>query len=176
MGIRDSAGSVSLDQRSREFLEAGQARHEAATEAERNRARQLRRVAVSAVVFGVVAVLAAITAVLAGVNAVQQRQQAEEVRNEALSRQLAVQSSEMSRRDPALAAQLAMVAYRQAPTLQARSRLIEAAGDPVPTRFIARPGPVRLATDDRGKILAAVSRSGYVRVFGLGPDLSLIHI
>ena len=164
------AGSVSLDQRSREFLEAGQARHEAATEAERNRARQLRRVAVSAGVFGVVAVLAAITAVLAGVNAVQQRQQAEEVRNEALSRQLAVQSSEMSRRDPALAAQLAMVAYRQAPTLQARSRLIEAAGDPVPTRFIARPGPVRLATDDRGKILAAVSRSGYVRVFGLGPD------
>ena len=161
--LADDTGSVSLDQRSREFLEAGQARHEAATEAERNRARQLRRVAVSAVVFGVVAVLAAITAV-------QQRQQAEEVRNEALSRQLAVQSSEMSRRDPALAAQLAMVAYRQAPTLQARSRLIEAAGDPVPTRFIAGPGPVRLATDDRGTILAAVSRSGYVRVFGLGPD------
>ena len=42
-----------IRQRSREFLEAGQARHEAATEAERNRARQLRRVAVSAVVFGV---------------------------------------------------------------------------------------------------------------------------
>ncbi|UZF55030.1 hypothetical protein LH935_20210 [Gordonia polyisoprenivorans] len=153
----------SLDQASRGFLEAGEARVRAQDAQERRRSRQLRRIALTAGVFGIVAVTAAVIAVITGVHAVGQREQAEAARNQALSRQLAIQSSELEDRDPFLAAQLAMVAYQTSPTLEARSRLIDATGHGVPNRFVGEGGSVLLARS--GSLLVAAGGGGQVRLF-----------
>lgn len=162
------AESGALDQGSRDFLEAGEARLRAQDEQESRRTRQLRRVALVAGIFGVVAVVAAVAAVITGINAVAQRQAAENAKNQALSRQLAIQSAELADRDPSLAAQVAMVAYQTAPTLEARSRLIDATARTVPNRYIGQAGSVLLARS--GSLLAAAGSGGQVRIFKLSDN------
>lgn len=155
-----------LDGAEREFLAAGRARLAAAEAVEKRRSRQLHRFAWSAAIFGLVAVVAAVSAVIAGVNAVHQRNAAERSRNETLSRQLAIQANQLAGRDPMLAAQLAMIAYRQAPTVEARSTLIDTFADGVPDRFSGAGGSLLMSR--AGSLLAAASSSGQVRFFRLG--------
>ena len=140
--LAQGAGDDPIDPVSREFLNSANARRAALVDRERRRSAQLRRVALFAAVFAVVALLAAVFAVVAGVNAIHQREDAEDARNEALSRQLAVQSADLGTRDPFMSAQLAMVAYESSPTLEARSRLIDATGRGVPVRYLGDPGSV----------------------------------
>ncbi|GAC47217.1 NACHT and WD repeat domain-containing protein [Gordonia aichiensis] len=157
-----------IDPVSRDFLDSANARRAAIVERERRRSAQLRRVALFAAVFGVVALLAAVFAVVAGVNAVDQRKDAENARNEALSRQLAVQSADLGTRDPFMSAQLAMVAYQAAPTLEARSRLIDATGRGVPVRYLGDPGSVLMSR--AGSLVAAAGAAGQVRLFRVGDN------
>ena len=153
----------SLDRASREYIEAAEHRVREQDAQEQRRSKQLRRVALFAGVFGLVAVLAAVLAVVAGLNAVHQRQQAEDAKDRALSRQLAIESGQLISRDPWMAAQLAMVAYRTSPTLEARSQLITATAHGVPARYVGDPGPQLLSRS--GNVLAAVGGSGQVRLF-----------
>ncbi|MGV9669020.1 nSTAND1 domain-containing NTPase [Gordonia sp. NPDC003504] len=164
--------AVSLDRSSRDFLEAGAARLAAQERREFRRTRQLRRFAVAAGVFGVVAVLAAVAAAAAGLHIRDQREQAQLATNQALSRQLAVQSTVLAERDPSLSAQLAMVAYQTSPTLEARSRLIDASAHPVPARFLGEAGSVLLARS--GTLLAAAGGGGQVRIFSVS-DAGIEH-
>nr|WP_245551688.1 WD40 repeat domain-containing protein [Gordonia hirsuta] len=164
----DDDSEAVIDRSGREYLEAGRAQVAADVQAERRRARQLRRFAWSAAAFGLVAVLAAVAAVVAGANAVQQRNDAERSRNETLSRQLAIQAGQMAPRDPLLAGQLAMIAYRQAPTVEARSVLIDTLADGVPNRFSGDGGSLLLAR--AGSLIAAASNSGQVRLFRVSAD------
>ena len=157
-----------IDPVSSEFLAAATARRSAEADRERRRSSQLRRVALFAAVFGVVAVIGAVAAVAAGVNAVHQREAAENARNEALSRQLSVQSAELGERDPFMAAQLAMIAYEASPTLEARSRLIDATGRGVPTRYLGDPGSVLMSRV--GSLIAAAGAGGQVRLFRVDDD------
>ncbi|GAA1479821.1 hypothetical protein GCM10009624_02610 [Gordonia sinesedis] len=156
-----------IDLSSRDYLAASVARHDAEVARKRRGARQLRRVALVAGIFGVVALLAAVAAVVAGLNAVAQRERAENVRNEALSRQLAVEARELDKRDPMLAAQLAMIGYRQAPTVEARSALIDTMAGPVPTRYRGEGGGTLFAKGG-GSILAALGSGGQIRLFRIG--------
>ncbi|WP_448222085.1 nSTAND1 domain-containing NTPase [Gordonia iterans] len=164
--LLDDGDEAVVDRSQREFLEAGYARAAANEAVERGRARKLRRFAWSAAIFGLVAVIAAVVAVVAGQSAVDQRNEAERSRNETLSRQLAIQANQMVDRDPFLAGQLAMVAYRQAPTVEARSTLIDTMARGVPDRFPGAGGSLLLARS--GSLLAAASGSGQVRLFRLG--------
>lgn len=120
--------------------------------AERRRARRSQQGVV------VVAILAAAACVLAGV-AIASRSDAVKARDEALSRQVAIESSQLITSDPALAAQLAVAAYRIAPTVQARSTLIDTTAAEVPARLLGPPGPQFVALSGSGRLLA-VAQSG----------------
>ena len=123
---------IRLDQTSRAYLDAGDAKRRAQVEAEERSARKLRDRTRFALIFGLVAVLAAVLAIATSINAAVQRDRAERAGTESLSRQLAAEAIQLSNRDPFLAAQLSMVAYRQAPTREARSALIDLVSGPVP--------------------------------------------
>ncbi|MFI6390211.1 hypothetical protein [Nonomuraea sp. NPDC050540] len=105
--------------------------------------------------------LAALTvlAVLAGGLAAYsqwKRVEADQARDMAISRTMTMTAARLRATDPVLAAQLAVAAYRLAPTVEARSGLVEAAGAPAATRMV-RPGRAlqAVATSPSGRLLAA---------------------
>ncbi|GEE02681.1 hypothetical protein nbrc107696_31270 [Gordonia spumicola] len=152
-----------LSQANREFLASARAADAAKVDIERRRTAQLRRAALFATVFGVVALIAAVTAVVFVIKANDQTERADRARMETASRQIAVQADQLRDRDPLLAAQLAMVAYRQSPTVEARSTLSDTLSGSVPIRFAGDGGSTLLAQAP-GRIVAA-GGSGQVRVF-----------
>ncbi|MCA1675041.1 MAG: hypothetical protein LC799_23585, partial [Actinobacteria bacterium] len=89
----------------------------------RDRFRRRRAVTVLSVLL-VIALIAAGTAFAQQHSANEQRNVANEQRNVAVSRQVAGQAMELRATNPALAAQLALVAYRLAPTAEARGSLL----------------------------------------------------
>ncbi|MCK8678414.1 nSTAND1 domain-containing NTPase [Streptomyces lichenis] len=100
-------------------------------------------------VWGTIAVLVALLCVAATLSLVTSHQASdlERQRNEAQSRSLAVQSSILRSKDVNLARQLALVAYRISPTVEARSALMEAT---------ALAPAVRMLGGDRRRIMYAV--------------------
>ncbi|GAA0573614.1 hypothetical protein GCM10010172_67780 [Paractinoplanes ferrugineus] len=106
-----------LNQREREFLEAGLAADDARTRADRRATRRLRRLA---------AALTALAVLLAGTAfaASAAQRKATRQRNEALSLRASDTARDMIAGRPRNAAALALAAYRLAPTDQARDVLI----------------------------------------------------
>jgi WD40 repeat protein len=78
----------------------------------------------------------------------------ENERNAAVSRYVALESRNLEGSDPALAMQLALVAYRLSQTTEARSALVDATAGEMPTRLIGRPGQTELAVGDDGHRVA----------------------
>lgn len=116
---------------------------------ERQRTRRLRWLA---------AALAALL-VLAGaatVYSIEQRATADQERSLAVSRQVAGTANRLRDSDPALAAQLAVAAYRIAPTVEARSSVLNASGSPAVTRMLRPSGALQtVAVNPAGTLLAA---------------------
>lgn len=123
-----------------------------ANQQERQRVRR-RRIRRTQQLLGAVAVLAAVAVVLAAV-AVQASRGADRARNQALSRQVAVEAQQLQPTDPSLAAQLALAAYRISPTVQASSTLVDATAGELPTRLLGPIGPEFVATSADGRLLA----------------------
>ncbi|RTL68122.1 MAG: hypothetical protein EKK42_12125 [Pseudonocardiaceae bacterium] len=121
-----------------EYLRASVARRDRELADGRRRTRRLR----SAVAVLVVLVLA--VGVLAVVATVQ-RVSAVAARDVATSRELAVQAETLRESDPGLAAQLAVAAYRIAPTDTARSSLLESTTASTSTRLLSPSGEARQA-------------------------------
>ncbi len=145
----------------RRFLDASRAAVAAERHAARRRARRTRQL------LAVVAALA-VTAIVLAVVAMHARQVAYTARNQALSRQVAIEAQTLSSTDPALATQLAVAAYRIAPTTQATSTLLDASAGERPTRVLGPIGPSTLAVDGSGRILAvAYANSNQVRLYRL---------
>ncbi len=120
---------------------------------ERRRSRRMQQLLV------LVAVLAASAFVLAGV-AVASRGDAVRARDEALSRQVAIESRQLQTRAPSVAAQLAVAAYRIAPTVQARSALVDATAGDVPYRILGPAGPLFASLSSSGRLLAVAQSGG----------------
>ncbi|UGT61795.1 AAA family ATPase [Nocardia asteroides] len=162
----------------REFLDANIAHHTAVTERNRRRASHLAHAVATlktsqARLRTIVAVLIAVTVLAVGAGAVavysraaaqRAAQQARIARDEAFSRQAAVQSELLRERDPALAQQLALVGYRAAPTLEAASALLDSTAVPTPHRLPAVPGTIATSLDRTGTRLAAAGADGAVRL------------
>ncbi|WP_162788313.1 hypothetical protein [Amycolatopsis albispora] len=111
----------------REFLDAGARRRDAADAAARRRVRRRYQLTSAAVVLAVLAASALFYA--------WRTQDAAERNGQlALSRDLAVKAERLRESDPALAAQLAVIAYRGAPTAEARSAVLDSAARPLPAR------------------------------------------
>jgi WD40 repeat protein/transcriptional regulator with XRE-family HTH domain len=112
-----------------------------------------------------------IAGMLAGF-AFQQRRSANTERDLAISRQVAIEADRLRDNDPALAAQLALAAYRIAPTVEARSSLLDSSAGPIPTRVLGSPGIMQsVALTADGRTMATSGSDRVVRLWNLaGPD------
>lgn len=91
----------------------------------------------------------------------------ENERNAALSRYVALRAQGLESSDPALAMQLALVAYRLSQTTQARSALLDVTAGEMPTRLTGRPGRTELALGDDGHRVAIAYQGDDVALYGL---------
>lgn len=147
--------------REREFVAASSQHEQRLQLMSRRRRRVLAGLAAVSVTLALVAGSAALVALDA-------RSDAEVERNEALSRKVALQATQLAPNDPSLAAQLALVAYRTAPTVEARSALLDSAAMAVPRRFLSSPGSIALGVSADGSTMAVSdSVNGSVHVFDL---------
>ncbi|MGI5451178.1 hypothetical protein ACQEVM_36490 [Streptomyces sp. CA-243310] len=138
-----------LTVREASFLAESRAAEEQRALRERERTRRLRQLLV------MLSVLVALSGLLTGV-AVVQRRDAERQQAVALSRLVAARAERLRGSDLALAAQLSLVAYRTAPTAEARSALMDASALPAVTRILAFRGVVQaVALSPDGHTLAA---------------------
>ncbi len=156
-----------LNNLEREYLAASTAHHHELAEAERQRRRKLHRLNATLAVIAVIAVVAALGAVGAGVYANNQRHSAELSRNEALSRQVALESRLMRADSPELASQLALAAYRIFPTTEATTALMDATAVGTPTRLVHSPGSMGVAISPDGSSLVTSTADGIARIYQL---------
>jgi WD40 repeat protein/transcriptional regulator with XRE-family HTH domain len=154
--IQNRAHQAALNSLEQEFLNASVERELAEHIRSRRRTRRLYQL------LTVLAVLTLLTGTLTAV-ALQQRSRANEERDLAISRQIAITADRLRESDPALAAQLSLAAYRIAPTIEARSSLIASSGAPMVTRMV-RPGGIRqvVAVSKDGRLLASAGASDAV--------------
>lgn len=151
-----------LNSYERDFLEASQALQAEEVAVARRRTRRTHQLLV------LVAGLALVASALAGL-ALDATSAAKRVGAEALSRQVAIEASQLEPTDPALAMQLALAAYRTYPTVQARSALLDASASEMPARILGAAGPTFLAMADHGHLLAvAQSATDDVKLYSLG--------
>lgn len=129
------------------FVEASAGQARAAEDGRRRQARRLRGLLGAAIA-------SALLAVAFGVSANQARSEAVTARNEALSRQLATDARSLRDTDPTLAAQLAVVGYRVAPTTEALSALSESLDVPMAERHLNGEGAAVVATSADGRVVA----------------------
>ena len=142
-----------------EFVAASIAAEQEHQRAERRRTTNLRRLVASLVVL-VVAV-----GTLAGF-AFQQRQEATTARDDANSREMAVEAGQVRGQDAPLAAQLSVAAYDTADTPQAAASLLESTGSPAAARLLDSAGVVQSVSlrPDR-RLLAAAAADGTLRLW-----------
>ncbi|UYP18943.1 helix-turn-helix domain-containing protein [Rhodococcus sp. Z13] len=162
---RTDDNGEALNRLEREFLAESVAHRDAAVAAERRRTAVLRRLVGSLTVASVVALVLAIVATVAGVHAHSRSIEAQQARDEAMSRQIATVSSQLRAVEPSVSAQLAIAGYQVADTPEARSALLDATGVHVPLRLAGPPGPILArATADGGLVVSAAS-DGQVRIW-----------
>jgi WD40 repeat protein/transcriptional regulator with XRE-family HTH domain len=150
-----------LNRGERKFLDAGLALAEQERTTARRRTRRTRQL------LAAVAALA-LAAVALAVIAFHAQSDAQRSRDEALSRQVAIEADDLERTDPALAMQLALAGYRIYPTTQATSSLLDASAAEMPTRLLGTLGPTSEALSSDGAYLAvAYSATARVRLYSL---------
>jgi WD40 repeat protein/transcriptional regulator with XRE-family HTH domain len=155
-GNRDSAGTLAG-----EFVAASIAAEQARERAERSRTRGLQRL--------VAALTALVIAVLGlAVYAFQQREAVATARDDADSREVAIEASQVRGQDVPLAAQLSAAAYAIAPTPQAAASLLESSGTASAARLLDSAGVVEsvgLSPDRR--LLAVAAADGTLRLWNV---------
>ncbi|USX54107.1 helix-turn-helix domain-containing protein [Lentzea sp. HUAS12] len=155
-----TAGTGTLNRLETEFLAASARSRAAGTEAERRRVQHRNRL---------ITALLALTLVATGttIYARSVSTAADAQRTAERSRALAATANRLRDKDPTLAGQLALAAYRITPTPEARSALLDAASRPLATRLRAPHGSAgSLAV--KGDLLAVGSDTGEVTLTGAG--------
>ncbi len=165
-----------LNPTEREFLDASADAAAAEAGVQRRRTRRLQEL------LGAVAILAVVALVLAGV-AVTSSRRADDAADKARIERLAAQSREVAgqaralvARDPALARQLALASYRIAPTVEARSALLDVSAQAQVTRIAVPPGPTSVAVSGDGSLIATGNVDGQLRLFEVSDDGSVEQI
>jgi len=158
-GHRDNRASLSP--LATEFVAAAVTEEQARERAERNRTRRLKRL-VGALTVLVVAVFG-----LAGYS-YQQRMQAATARNDAESREVAVEAGQVRGQDTPLAAQLSLAAYGIARTPEALASVLESSGTPLAARLADSPDVVEsVSLNPRHGLLAVAAEDGTLRLWNV---------
>jgi WD40 repeat protein len=157
--------SIQLNRQERDFLDASETFHVRAREQLERQHRSRRRLGTVAFVLAVLCALLAVATTGAYLNARRFRADAETARDEARSRQVALEAAKLRTEDPALSSQLALAAYRISPTLEARSALLDATAVWTPTRILGHPGPIQVRSSPHAAMLATADAAGQVRLF-----------
>jgi WD40 repeat protein len=152
---------ASLSPLATEFVAAAAAEEQARKRAERSRARRLQRL-VGALTVLVVAVFG-----LAGYS-YQQRMTAASARNDADSREVAVEAGQLRSQDTPLAAQLSLAAYGIARTPEALASVLESSGTPSAARLTDSPDVVESVSQNPGHgLLAVAAADGTLRLWNV---------
>ena len=150
---------VNLNPLERQFLQASDDHDLSEIRVTRRRNRRLIQLLAAA------SVLLVLTGVLAVV-AMQQRRIADEQRDLAVSRQLAITANQLRSNDPALAMQLSLAAFRTAPTPEARASLLDAVAGPDVTRLLGTPGVLQSVDfAHEGRLMAAGGADAAIRLW-----------
>ncbi|MCD2111045.1 helix-turn-helix domain-containing protein [Rhodococcus rhodochrous] len=157
-----------LNDTEREFLARSLAHRDAEVEAERRRTRMLRRLVGALTVTAVIALVLVVVATTAGISARTERADAQRARDDAMSRQIATVSSQLSATEPALAAQFALAGYRVADTVEARSALLDTTGVRTPVRLTGPAGPLQARSTPDGSTVVSAASDGTVRLWAVG--------
>ncbi|GAA0562296.1 hypothetical protein GCM10010172_51870 [Paractinoplanes ferrugineus] len=162
---RDPDRRASMNTLELDYLDRSTAAREAEQQAERRRIVVLRRLVAALLVLVVVSAGSAGYAFRASSVAATQRKAADQARDEALSRQVAIESTRAAEFDPALAEQLALAAYRISPTVDARSALFDATADGLVHRVAGPSGPTMLRINPAADLVAiSNARDGSVEL------------
>ncbi len=146
----DQDNRASLDGQAGEFIAASIAAEQAHERAERRRTRRLQRLVAA------LAVLVVAVGTLAGYS-FQQRRAATTARDEANSREIAVEAGQVRGQDAPLAADLSVAAYDTAHTPQATASLLESTGSPSAARLLDSAGVVQSVSLSPDRTLLAVA-------------------
>jgi WD40 repeat protein/transcriptional regulator with XRE-family HTH domain len=155
----DEDNQASLGSLASEFIGASIAAQQAHQRAERRRTRRLQRLVAA------MAVLVVAVGALAGF-ALQQRRAATVARDDANSREIALEAGQVRGQDAPLAAQLSVAAYDTADTPQATASLLESSGSPSAARLLDSAGVVQsVSLSPDHKLLAVAAADGTLRLW-----------
>ncbi|MFI7482231.1 helix-turn-helix domain-containing protein [Kocuria sp. M1R5S2] len=149
----------------REYLEESERHYDDALERQKRSAREIERRGRVALVLLALAVCAAVVAGALGLRAERFQTVAETARDEALSRQTALEASRIRGESPNLAAQLSLAAHRMAPTREGTSALIDATAVNIPERWLGPDVASRLAALEDGSVIARAAGDGLLSVW-----------
>ena len=163
--MADPGNSASLGPLAGEFVSAAVAGEAARERAERRGTRRLQRL---------VAALTALTVAVLGLAAYsfQQRETATTARDDANSREIAIEAGQVRSQDPRLAAQLSVAAYNIAHTPQAAASVIDSTGSPAAAQLFDSQSTVQwVSVSPDHKLLAATTADGTLRLWNVAvPD------
>ncbi len=148
------SGRVTLNEVEQAFVDASTKRSTERRESDRRQRLRLRAALVAVAVLALVTSGLSVFALHSESSANQRAAEATAARDDAQSRELAIAADRLRLSDPALAAQLSLAAYRIAPTVDARSALMDSTALPLPTRILAQEGPTFIAVDRARSVLA----------------------
>ncbi|MGA6168467.1 helix-turn-helix domain-containing protein [Amycolatopsis magusensis] len=158
--VVESAGGDALNSLEREFLAESEADEAARRSADRRRVRRRYQLITTVLVLVVVASGA-------GLYAQRVTSAASHEAQISLSQQTAAQAIRLRDKDPALAAQLALSAYKISPTAEARGALLDSSARPLPMRMRAASGDVGTVAVSES-VVAIGTSAGTVQLFRTG--------
>jgi WD40 repeat protein/transcriptional regulator with XRE-family HTH domain len=149
-----------LDQRERAFVEASAALADRIARGRRRQQRRLRLLLVATSMISVIALVASAGYLTTNRNLARER-------DEAQSRQVAVVARTIDTTNPPVGHQLAVAAYGFAPTLEARSALLDAASETPVARITGPVGYRQVAVSQSRHLMAVAGMLGTVSIYDI---------